>query len=43
MDKIKNDPMGKTREERESCFPEAKRGEIRSRGPRGPRRGGDAA
>ncbi len=40
MEKIKSNPLGKTREERESCFPEAGREEFH---PRGPRRGGDAA
>ena len=34
MRKIKSNPMGKTREERESCFPEAEREEYRPGGER---------
>ncbi len=30
MKKIKQNPLGKTRDERETCFPEAGREEIRS-------------
>jgi hypothetical protein len=30
MKKIKNNPLGKTREERESCFPEQLHDEVRS-------------
>ena len=29
MRKIRPNPLGKTREERETCFPEAGRGEVR--------------
>ncbi len=31
MKKIKNNPLEKTREERESCFPEVGRQELRPR------------
>ena len=29
MKKVKNDPLGKAKEERETCFPEARSEEIR--------------
>ncbi len=29
MKKVKGEPIGKTREERETCFPERRKGEIR--------------
>lgn len=34
MKKIKANPLNKTREERESCFPECGREELRQRGER---------